>query len=56
VSDGHWLINIDESNSVKLIARLPKGMIKISTVENSFECALSDIEVNTWIRSTTVTH
>lgn len=39
VLDGHWLINVDGTYSVRLITRLPKGMIKISTAENSFECA-----------------
>ncbi|MFA9593616.1 phage repressor protein CI [Citrobacter telavivensis] len=56
VLDGHWLINIDGTYSVRLITRLPKGMIKISTAENSFECAFADIEVIACIRSTTVTY
>ncbi|WP_318363527.1 phage repressor protein CI [Enterobacter sp.] len=56
VSNGHWLINIDGTYSVGLITRLPKGMIKVSTAENSFECAFSDIEVIACIRSTTVSH
>jgi len=56
VLDGHWLINIDGTCSVRLITRLPKGMIKISTAENSFECAFADIEVIACIRSTTVTY
>ncbi|HHA1952728.1 helix-turn-helix domain-containing protein [Enterobacter ludwigii] len=56
VLDGHWLINIDGTYSVRLITRLPKGMIKVSTAENSFECAFSDIEVIACIRSTTVSH
>ncbi|WP_435929667.1 phage repressor protein CI [Dryocola sp. BD613] len=54
VLDVHWLINIDGTYSVRLITRLPKGMIKISTAENSFECAFSDIEVIASVRSTTV--
>jgi lambda repressor-like predicted transcriptional regulator len=56
VLDGHWLINIDGTYSVRLITRLPKGMIKISTAENSFECAFPDIDVIACIRSTTVSH
>jgi lambda repressor-like predicted transcriptional regulator len=56
VLDGHWLINIDGTYSVRLITRLPKGMIKISNAENSFECAFSDIDVIACIRSTTVSH
>ncbi|HBQ8806883.1 TPA: phage repressor protein CI [Klebsiella pneumoniae] len=54
VLDGHWLINIDGTYSIRLITRLPKGMIKISTANNSFECAFSDIEVIANVRSTTV--
>lgn len=56
VMDGYWLINIDGNYSVRLITRLPKGMIKISTAENSFECAFSDIEVIACVRSTTVSN
>lgn len=56
VLDGHWLINIDGTYSIRLITRLPKGMIKISTAENSFECAFSDVEVIASIRSTTVSN
>lgn len=56
VLDGHWLIDIDGTYSVRLITRLPKGMIKVSTTENSFECAFSDIEVIAKVRSTTVSH
>lgn len=36
VLDGHWLININGTYSGRLITRLLKGMIKISTSENSF--------------------
>ncbi|WP_349628214.1 hypothetical protein [Enterobacter sp. 120016] len=36
VLDAHLLINIDWAYSVRLIIRLPKGMIKISTMENNF--------------------
>ncbi|WP_338157536.1 hypothetical protein [Enterobacter quasiroggenkampii] len=36
VLDAHWLINIDGTYSVRLITRLQKGMIKVSTAENSF--------------------
>ncbi|MCS5949792.1 hypothetical protein LNO88_08515 [Klebsiella pneumoniae subsp. pneumoniae] len=32
------------------MTKLPKGMIKITTTENSFECAFSDIEVVACIR------
>lgn len=56
VLDGHWLINIDGTYSIRLITRLPKGMIKISTADNSFECAFSDIEVIAYVRSTTVSN
>ncbi|WP_373637835.1 phage repressor protein CI [Klebsiella variicola] len=56
VLDGHWLINIDGTYSIRLITRLPKGMIKISTANNSFECAFSDIEVIAYVRSTTVSN
>nr|DAL28953.1 MAG TPA_asm: CI repressor [Caudoviricetes sp.] len=56
VLDGHWLINIDGTYSIRLITRLPKGMIKISTANNSFECAFSDIEVIANVRSTTVSN
>lgn len=56
VLDGQWLININGTYSIRLITRLPKGMLKISTAENSFECAFSDIEVIACIRSTTVSH
>ncbi|UYU33123.1 phage repressor protein CI [Siccibacter colletis] len=56
VLDGHLLINVDGSYSVSLITRLPKGMIKIPTAKNSFECAFSDIEVIVSIRSTTVSY
>ncbi|MGL5967791.1 MAG: hypothetical protein ACRCZ6_11615 [Kluyvera sp.] len=54
MSDGHWLINIDGTYSVRLIAKLSRGIINISTAVNSFECALSDMEVIACIRSTTV--
>ena len=43
VLDGYWLINIDGTYSIRLITVLPKGMIKISTVDNSFECAFFQI-------------
>ncbi|WP_318357435.1 hypothetical protein [Enterobacter sp.] len=56
VLDGHWLININRTYSVRMITRLPKGMIKISIVENSFEGAFSDIDVIACIRSTIVSH
>ncbi|MEG2043278.1 MAG: hypothetical protein RR068_19500 [Hafnia sp.] len=56
VLDGHWLINIDGTYSIRLITRLPKGMIKISTADNSFECAFADIEVIAYVRSTTVSN
>lgn len=56
VLDGHWLINIDGTYSIRLITRLPKGMIKISAAENSFECAFSDIELIASVRSTTVSN
>ncbi|EPQ3462313.1 phage repressor protein CI [Klebsiella aerogenes] len=56
VLDGHWLINIDGTYSIRLLTRLPKGMIKISTANNSFECAFSDIEVIAYVRSTTVSN
>ncbi|MHC9002515.1 S24/S26 family peptidase [Enterobacter adelaidei] len=36
VLDAHWLINIDGTYSVRLITRLQKGMIKVSTAKNSF--------------------
>ncbi|MGS2873845.1 hypothetical protein [Enterobacter huaxiensis] len=54
--DAHWLINIVRTYSVRLIIRLPKGMIKISTTDNNFECAFSDKDVIACIRSTTVSH
>lgn len=53
VLDGQWLINVDGTYSVRFITRLPKGMIKVSTSENSFECQFSDIEIIAYIRSTT---
>ncbi|MEG0100472.1 MAG: phage repressor protein CI [Citrobacter sp.] len=56
VLDGYWLINIDGTYSIRLITRLPKGMIKISTEDNSFESAFSDIEVIAYVRSTTVSN
>ncbi|MBE9697201.1 hypothetical protein GVI08_10425, partial [Escherichia coli] len=56
VLDGHWLINIDGTYSIRKITKLPKGMIKITSTENSFECAFSDIEVVACIRSTIVSN
>ncbi|HHW0229360.1 TPA: phage repressor protein CI [Escherichia coli] len=43
VLDGHWLINIDETYSIRHITRLPKKVIKVSSSINSFECGFSDI-------------
>lgn len=54
VLDGHWLINIDGSFSVRKIIRLPKGMINVSTTDNNFDCALSDIDFIAHVRTTTV--
>lgn len=54
VSDGHWLINIDGSFSVRKITRLPKSMVNVSTVDNNFDCALTDIEFIAHVRSTIV--
>lgn len=54
VSDGHWLINIDGSFSVRKITRLPKSMVNISTIDNNFNCALTDIEFIAHVRSTIV--
>jgi len=45
VLDGHWLINIDGTYSIRSIIRLPKGRIKISSLDDSFECNFSDIEI-----------
>ncbi|MFU0885899.1 hypothetical protein ACM26S_07715 [Kluyvera sichuanensis] len=56
VLDGHWLIIIDGTYSIRLITRLSKGMIKISTAENSFECAFFDIKVFASVRSTIVSN
>lgn len=53
VLDGQWLISIDGACSIRAIARLPKGLIKISTSESSFDCAFSDIEIIARVRSLT---
>lgn len=44
VHDGKWLVNIDGENSFRMITRLPKGRVYISSKNHSFECSLTDIE------------
>lgn len=44
VHDGKWLVNIDGENSFRMITRLPKGRVYISSQNHSFECSLTDIE------------
>ncbi|MDH6633347.1 UNVERIFIED_ORG: hypothetical protein M2355_002638 [Lelliottia amnigena] len=56
VLDGHWLINIDETYSIRLITRLPKGLIKVSASDSAFECAFSDIKFIAQIRSKTISY
>lgn len=43
VKDGLWIINIDDTISIKKITKLPKNHIMVSSKENSFECNFSDI-------------
>ncbi|MET3701155.1 phage repressor protein CI [Citrobacter sp. UYEF32] len=54
ILDGHWLISIDGSFSVRKITKLPKSMVNVSTVDNNFDCALTDIEFIAHARSTIV--
>lgn len=54
VQDGYWLVNIEDSFSIRHITRLPKSMIKVSTATSNFECDISDIEFIALIRSSTV--
>lgn len=56
VSDGHWLINIDGSFSVRQITRLPKSKVRVSTVASNFDCTLSDVEFVASVRSTIVSN
>lgn len=44
VSDGKWLVNIDDCFYIKDITRIPGNRILVSSKESRFECLLEDIK------------
>ncbi|HIE1228072.1 TPA: phage repressor protein CI [Serratia marcescens] len=44
VSDGKWLVNIDDCFYIKDITRIPGNKILVSSKESRFECLLEDIK------------
>ncbi|MDV7023346.1 phage repressor protein CI [Atlantibacter subterranea] len=45
ITNGFWLISIDGLISVSKLTRIPGNKVIVSDSENSFECALSDIDI-----------
>lgn len=45
VSDGLWLINIDGSNSIRKLQRLPGQKIRVSNDELTFDCGVEDLKL-----------
>jgi len=45
ISDGSWLISIDDSISIRKLAKLPGNKIHVSGGAVDFECTLEDLEV-----------
>ncbi|WP_312239430.1 phage repressor protein CI [Pantoea sp.] len=45
VTDGMWLIKVDNLVSVRELIRFPGGRIRVENGKASFECQISDIEV-----------
>ncbi|MDA8491432.1 phage repressor protein CI [Kluyvera sp. Awk 3] len=43
VSDGHWLIEIEGSVSLRYLTRVPNGKVKITSDTTDFICELEDI-------------
>ena len=45
IVDGKWVIDVEDSVSVKTLRRIPVGRVKVTSADSEFECALSDITV-----------
>ncbi|MEN4768992.1 phage repressor protein CI [Duffyella gerundensis] len=45
IVDGKWVIDVEDSVSVKTLSRIPVGRVKVTSADSEFECALSDITV-----------
>lgn len=43
ITDGTWLINLDEKISIRNIARLPNNKIRVSNDSVTFDCLINDI-------------
>jgi len=43
IVDGKWVIDVEDSVSVKTLSRIPVGRVKVTSPDSEFECALSDI-------------
>lgn len=44
ISDGYWLISLDDKKSIRSIARLPNNKIRVSSETVSFDCIITDID------------
>lgn len=44
ITDGKWLVSIDNTYSVRDVSRIPNNQIRVTKDNMSFECAVNDIE------------